>query len=291
VDRPDPARPDADRTGLRTTFDSAAALYQDARPEYPAELLDELVAITGAGPDSRVLEAGCATGKATLPLARRGLRITGLELGAELAAAARRNLAGFPAVAVITGDFETWRPEAGQAPGAGDDGFDLVMAANCWHWIDPAVRYRCAWDLLRPGGQLAIFGQGHVRPDGGDPFFLEIQDVYDEIGEGVPPGTAFPRPGELPDLRAEIEASGLFSDVTVRHFDWEVRYDADGYLRLLDTFSGHIAMPPASRERLYGEIRRRLGERPDGQLRRHWGSVLQVARRRDVPGSPDRPSR
>jgi hypothetical protein len=36
------------------------------------------------------------------------------------------------------------------------------------------------------------------------------------------------------------------------------------------------------RDRLYGEIRRRLAERPDGRLRRHWGAVLRVARRRVV---------
>jgi len=35
------------------------------------------------------------------------------------------------------------------------------------------------------------------------------------------------------------------------------------------------------RDRLYGEIRRRLAERPDGRLRRHWGAVLNVARRLD----------
>jgi hypothetical protein len=59
-----------------------------------------------------------------------------------------------------------------------------------------------------------------------------------------------------------------------------------GYLRLLDTFSGHIAMAAPKRARLYGEIRRRLAERPDGLLRRHWGSVLQVARRLDAPRWP-----
>jgi hypothetical protein len=74
-------------------------------------------------------------------------------------------------------------------------------------------------------------------------------------------------------------------DIVVEQFDWEVRYDAAGYLRLLDTFSGHIAMAPWQRDRLYGEIRRRLAQRPDGRLRRHWGSLLHVARRRD-PGRP-----
>jgi hypothetical protein len=69
--------------------------------------------------------------------------------------------------------------------------------------------------------------------------------------------------------------------VTVRHFDWEISYDAEGYIRLLETFSGHIAMQDWQRDRLYGEIRRRLAERPGGRLRRHWGAVLHVARRRD----------
>jgi hypothetical protein len=72
--------------------------------------------------------------------------------------------------------------------------------------------------------------------------------------------------------------------VAVRQFDWEVSYDADGYIGLLDTFSGHITMAEPLRQRLYAEIRRRLSQRPDDLLRRHWGSVLHVARRLDGPG-------
>jgi len=87
------------------------------------------------------------------------------------------------------------------------------------------------------------------------------------------------RPGALPDDRVEIEHSGLFRDVVTRDFDWEISYTADEYLRLLDTFSGHIAMHPWQRDRLYSEIRRRLARRPDGRLRRGWGAVLHVARR------------
>src|SRR5229473_147647 len=134
----------------------------------------------------------------------------------------------------------------------------MVFAATSWHWVDPAVRYRRAWELLRPGGHLAFWGASHVFPADGDPFFGEIQDVYDEIGEGLSAGSAFPRPGELPDGRDEIGASGLFGDIKIRHFDWEVSYDGEGYIRLLETFSGHIAMEQWKRDRLYGEIRRRL---------------------------------
>jgi hypothetical protein len=145
-----------------------------------------------------------------------------------------------------------------------------------WHWLDPATRYHRA----RSDGYLAFWSAAHVFPDGGDPFFREIQPVYDEIGEGLPVDANWPRPGELPDHRDEIEASGLFHDVQVRHYDWQVRHDAESYIGLLQTFSGHIAMAPWQRERLFSAIRHRLAQRPDRQLRRHWAAVLHVARRR-----------
>jgi SAM-dependent methyltransferase len=266
--------PDEERLRLRQTFDQTADTYQRARPEYPAELFDTLITATGLAPGDRLLEMGCATGKATVPLARRGFRITCIELGAELAAAARRNLAGLSAE-VILGRFEDWQPAPGEE-------FDLVFAATAWHWVDPDVRYPAAWRALRPGGHLAFWSAAHVVPDDGDPFFTELQEVYDEIGEGLPSGYVWPRPGEVTVHTGEIEASGLFEAVLVRHFDWEQIYDAEGYIALLDTFSGNIAMADWQRERLYGEIRRRLAQRPDGTLRRHWGAALHVARRLDA---------
>jgi SAM-dependent methyltransferase len=268
-----------DRDQLRRTFETAAEIYQQARPGYPAELFAELVRLTGLVPGDRLLEIGCATGQATAPLAGRGFLITCVETGPRLAQLARRNLAAFAGVDVVEADFETWRPP----PGAG---YDLVFAATAWHWIDPAVRYQRAWDLLRAGGHLAFWSALHVFPADGDPFFREIQDVYDEIGEGLPAGASWPRPGELPDSRAEIESSGLFDGVTVRQFDWEVRYTAAEYIRLLETFSGHIAMAPWQRDRLYGEITRRLAGRPEARLRRHWGAALHVARKRDAEPQP-----
>lgn len=259
----------ADRERLAATFDDAAALYQRARPEYPSSLYERLLQVTGLAPPSRLLEVGCATGKATLPLARLGFRITGLEPGAALAAVARANLADYD-VEVIEARFEDWQPD--------EPIFDMVFAATAWHWVDPSVRYLRAAAALRPQGYLAIWGALHVIPYGGDPFFEDLQEVYDEIGERLPPGWITPRPGELPDDSREISGSGLFEVLEVRQYDWETLHDAQSYIDLLNTFSGHISMEPWQRDRLYGEIRRRLAERTDGLLRRHWGGVLQIAR-------------
>jgi len=270
------------RDRLKATFDMVADRYHLARPDYPDELFAVLVATAGLTPAARLLEVGCGTGKATLPLAERGFRITCLEPGPHLAAVARRNLARYD-VEVVERAFENWAPSETER-------FDLIFVATAWHWIDPSVGYQLAWRWLQPGGQLAFWSASHLFPSGGDPFFRDIQDVYDEIGEGLPPGSGYYQPGEQPDERAVIEATGLFDVVLIKHFDWEVSYSAAEYIALLSTFSGHIDMADWQRDRLYGEIRRRLAARPDGMLRRHWGAVLHLARRREQPDSIPRRS-
>jgi SAM-dependent methyltransferase len=257
---------------LRATFNTVAAQYQHARPDYPDELYADLLAMTGVRPPARLLEVGCGPGKATLPLARRGFRITAIELGDALAAEARRNLAGFPAVSVITSSFEEWEPP--NAP------FDLVYAATAWHWMDPEARYEKAAALLPSGRHLAIWGAEHAFPADFDPLFTQIRDVYEEIGEHDDDPWPPPLPEDRPDpTAAELESSGHFEVVGTRRHVWARRYTAAAYIALLDTFSGHIAMEPAKRDHLYRAITRLLAERPDGRLTRHWLAVLTIGRR------------
>ncbi|MCO5975076.1 class I SAM-dependent methyltransferase [Actinoallomurus soli] len=258
---------------LRGTFDRVASRYQAARPEYPAGLYADLLAMTGLRPPARLLEVGCGPGKATLPLARMGFSITAVELGPALAAEARRRLAEFPDSSVITSSFEEWRPPP-------DARFDLAYAATAWRWVDPDAKYAKAADLLPRCGHLAVWDAGHAFPAGFDPFFTEIQKVYDELGEGDGAVRPPPPPEEWHDpTAAEFEASGRFTVVGTRRYVWARRYTAEEYLALLGTFSGHIAMEPAKREHLYREVRRLLAARPDGRLTRHWSAVLTVGRR------------
>jgi SAM-dependent methyltransferase len=262
-------RVSADRLRLRETFDEVAELYDRARPGYPDQVFADLFELAELGPAASILEIGCGTGQATLALARGGFGVLAVELGANLAAVARRNLAAYPGVRVVTAPFEGW-----DSRGAS---FDLVLAATCWHWLDPELRCAKAASLLRPGGALAVIGGGHVVPEGGDPFFMEIQDVYDSIGEGLAGEGRMPLPGERADQREELEGCGLFAEVEVRRHLTERTYTAEQYVELLDTFSGHRTMEPAGRELLYRAIRERIGRRPDPVIRYHTDLVLTVA--------------
>jgi hypothetical protein len=80
---------------LAQTFNSAAELYERARPRYPDQLFADLAATTGlGGRPARVVEIGPGTGQATRGLLGQGWRVHALEPGRELAAVARRVLAG-----------------------------------------------------------------------------------------------------------------------------------------------------------------------------------------------------
>lgn len=255
----------------RWTFDRHAELYDRGRPPYPDAIFEDLFALTGLPAGAAVLEIGCGPGRASRRLAAKGCRLTCLELGPHMAEVARRNLAAFPDVQVVTGAFEAWDPR--------DARFDMVFAASSWHWLDPDTRFTKAARVLRPGAFLAMLGASHAFPPDFDPFFTEIQACYRDLGEARsawPP----PPPEQGPDRRAEIEGSGLFTVIDIKRYLWAVDYSADAYIAELNTHSGHIVWPEWKRDRLHEEIRRLVALRPGGRIRKHYLSLLHVSRRR-----------
>jgi SAM-dependent methyltransferase len=260
-----------EREQLRTMFEEVPELYQRARPSYPAELFDDLADLAGLSEGSRVLEIGCGTGQATLSLARRGYSVLCVELGAGLAAAARRNLEPFPNVEVVHANFESWEPERAD--------FDAIVAFTAFHWVDPELRYEKAARLLREGGSLVVAGSLHVQRPGGDSFWTDVQEDYDAVvpsPENRPP----PFPDEIDDLREEIERSGRFEYVAARRYVWDQPYSVDEYISLLNTYSGHRALDDERRTQLYDRIRRRIEARPDRRVVKTYITMLNVARRR-----------
>lgn len=259
--------------GLATTFDTAAELYEQARPTYPAELFDDLASVSGLqGTAARVLEIGPGTGQATRGLLGNRWRVTGLEPGAQLAAVARRALTGLGEFEAVVTPFEHWN--------GGEDSIDLVFAATAWHWLDPVAAFAKVAELLRPGGHLAIVSTEHVMPEtDGDSFFREVQAAYDAVGMGDGKGGPT-TPDAIPATDADaMAASGLFEPAVVRRYVTEHSYDADAYIELLSTYSGHIAASPEQRDTLFADIRDRVSRRPEGLVRKHYLNIMVVGRR------------
>jgi SAM-dependent methyltransferase len=149
---------------LRVGFDDDAEVYERTRPVCPPELFADLIRLARLAPGDRVLEIAPGTGQATVPLAERGLAVTAVELGPALAAAARRRLARFPAVEVVTRSFEDWQPpdqvEPWHFPPPGPDVAFTETATRCYPFTK---RYRADDYLAQLATQAGTRELGPVR--------------------------------------------------------------------------------------------------------------------------------
>ncbi|MER5386531.1 class I SAM-dependent methyltransferase [Streptomyces sp. NPDC002688] len=128
------------------SFGSDAERYDRARPRSPEALVERIVS-GSPGPD--VLDVGCGTGIAARQFRAAGCTVLGVDPDARMADVARRL-----GTEVEVAAFETWDP-AGR-------GFDAVVAAQSWHWVDPVAGAAMAKRVLRPFGRFAAFW--HVFP-------------------------------------------------------------------------------------------------------------------------------
>jgi SAM-dependent methyltransferase len=249
---------------LRATFDDVPELYDSARPVAPREVFDDLVELAGLEAGSRLLEIGCGTGQATVPLVKRGFEIVAVELGTSLAELARLKLAPFPHVKIVTSSFEEW-DSAGER-------FDAVVSFNAFHWIDPEVRISKSADVLVDGGSLAVLGSSFVEHNDADPVWLELQE--DEAISGEPARHL----DDVRDRSAEFTDRGRFATVTRKTYTWDTTYTADAYVALLATISRYNSLDDQVRTELFERIHRRI-EAAGGTVSPTTFAVLYVAER------------
>ena len=237
---------------------------------------------------ARLVEIGCGTGQATLPLAERGYAITCVELGERLAAAARRKLAAFPSVSVINANFETWQPER--------RGFD---ARRCFRRI-PLARARSA--LHEDGRPSPRAREARLRLDGTRSSSRRRSVLPRSPGRlrGSYPGcTRERRPApagastRLPGgyrirMRSAItatkswrraRASGRFHKLEREALPLGRDLQRRRYIAVLDTYSDHRALDDEARERLLERIHRRIEARPERTVRNTYLAMLYVAER------------
>lgn len=258
----------ADAREQRLVFGEVAELYDAYRPSYPEQAFDRIMEFGPLQAADRVLEVGSGTGRATVPLAARGLEITGLEPSPQMARVARRQLADFPRVHLEEALFESWRVPA--------EPFRLVTSAQAWHWVPPEVRLVKAHQVLEPGGCLALLWN---TPVGGDAEDLDLEHAIEDVYRREAPEWDLRVPGDVGvDRLAEIAASGLFTDLSHESYPWATTYSADSYLGLLQTQSDHRLLDPPVLERLLEGLAAVLASHGN-QLRQGYRASLYLARR------------
>ena len=155
---------------MAESFGLDAERYDRARPSYPPAMVQQVIAAS-SGRD--VLDVGIGTGISARPFQAAGCRVTGVDVDDRMAEFARRQ--GFE---VEVASFEEWSP--------GGRMFDLVIAGQAWHWVDPVAGALKAAQVLRPSGRLAVFWNVFQFP-------ADLSEAIAAVYRQVLPGSPFSR--------------------------------------------------------------------------------------------------
>ena len=221
---------DSERRRLAASFDSAADLYERARPGFPAAAIDWVLPARAR----RVLDLGAGTGKLTQSLVERGLEVVAVDPAPSMLAQLAAKL---PAVEVRIGRAE--------ASGLPDADVDAVLVASAYHWFDrPAADAEIA-RVLRPGGTVGLLWN---RRDPASSLRAAFDDARDS--------STVPEQGD----EADTVLDGRWFTPTERgEFRHSQTVTVQGLVDLVASRSYVIAMAEPLRTSLLERIRR-LGE-------------------------------
>lgn len=228
------------------SFGAIASAYDAYRPGYPSALFDDLL----SKPVRFALDVGCGTGKVGVELARRGVRVRGVDPDARMASFARQQ-----GLQVDIARFEDWELEGPRV--------DLITCGHAWHWIDRSTGPDKVADLLRSGGWIARFWNYHVVQPA---LLAEFEAIYADL---APDATVIGGdPSRDEDAPDPFAVHAAFTGAHRRTYRWRRRLSGEEWVGLVGTFSDH--------QRLAPEVLDRLGAALDAAVRRHGGRV-QVA--------------
>jgi SAM-dependent methyltransferase len=245
-----------------SSFGANAELYDRTRPRYPDAMVDDLL----RGAPASVLDVGCGTGLLGRSFVERGLRVVGVEPDAQMAEVARRH-----GLLVEEATFEAWEA-AGRR-------FDLLVAGQSWHWVDPTRGADKAAEAVTAGGTVACaWNVGGIDDD----LRVSLDAVYDAFAPGQARPLVPHRRGDRSEPNAPeraFVATGAFDGPEHRTYEWAHDYTTAAWLAQLETHSDHALMATDDRARLLDAVGEVLDANGGVFTMRYTCEVTRLARR------------
>jgi SAM-dependent methyltransferase len=151
-------------------YRGTAGYYDRFRRPYPAELIDDLAARTGADGTGHLLDLACGTGQVCFALGSRFGEIWAVDQEPDMISLVKEKAAALPGQP----RFE-FRVAVAECLAAPENSFDLIAMGNAFHRVRRDVVAARVLHWLRPGGHLALLWGGGAN-EGDAPWQQALRD-------------------------------------------------------------------------------------------------------------------
>ena len=252
---------------FRKIFDTIPEQFDRFRPKYSGELFDYLISFAQLGPEKKVLEIGPGTGQATDPILATGCDYHAIELGEHLCAKMKEKYDRHPNFHIINDDFITYD--------FGQQRFDLVYSAATIQWIPEETAFSKTFELLKPGGILAMMLTRSDYRTPNEALYQQIQEIY---GQYFKPEIPYTRRG----FRYDNAPGYGFADFQEHDFHGRREMNADEYVAFSGTHCDHLVIPEPYKTRFFEGLRNAVAEN-GGKIVFEDTYVLYLARKPQDP--------
>lgn len=234
--------------------------YDRLRPRYPQQIVRLLMeTATSQRTVPHIAEWGAGSGILTRELLSAGARVYAVEPSAVMIHVLTESAEGFP------GELTVDRSPA-ESSTVPDEWADAVVAAQAWHWFDPAAAQAELGRVLRPGGAVMVVGN-----------YLDTSVAWvHRLARIMRAGDVY-RPDWAPDVGPG------FSTPEQHHLTWTRSITPEDIRRLATTLSSWLSADEQDRQRRqrnldwYLEVH--LGFAPQVEVELPYRTVLHTARR------------
>jgi len=204
---------------------------------------------------SNVVEVGIGGGQATLPVLQTGCTLTAVEYGENFSKLCEEKFKEYKHFSVITDKFEN--------VSFADSEYDLVYSASAFHWVPEDIGYSKVYDMLKSGGAFARFANHPYRDKGNMVLSEEIDKLYAKYYcqyYGRDNKEAKEYSEDQARERAQIAEKYGFVDIKHALFYRTRTFTAKEYIKLLGTYSDHIAIEETIRTEFFAKIEETINQ-------------------------------
>jgi ubiquinone/menaquinone biosynthesis C-methylase UbiE len=225
---------------LKTTFQKGGKNYQASRREYPKQIIDWIVKEVELNKSSKILDIGCGTGKSTLPFAKLGYTIKGIDRSENMIGEAKKASRKYKNASYRIGSFENMK--------ISDNSFDVVLAGTAFHWLNPEIRCKKIHSVLKKDGHLVIFWSAWAN-DQSD-FLKRMRELYVQNAPNYPQDYGNSEKKFLP----ELEASKLFEKPHFKVILEQEKYTKEKMLNLINSYSWVMSLDKNQKRKLFEDL-------------------------------------